>query len=400
MKKHLCIPMILFFIVFISCKNDQKSGNPLKTIDLAANISKIQQVNLSQFTDEIKYIPLESRDSALLRDDPPFDISDEFIITTDGDACLLYDLSGHFIRRFGTKGRGPDEFQFISNITISENKKIYFNSDVDLFEFNINGSLAFKLSNALLINDKYRLMNWHLVDDSLILGHIDNNRGQEEIKAMLINLNNTVKQKYRNYDLIEFQGSRVFNGSPRFYKFNGSVFFKEQFNDTLFSLNKKYELIPRYSFNLGNLGVTKAERGKHPTINSDYLFIFDIFQTERYLFLNISRQSKNPSSVFGIFNKEIDELVFSKPTDTDNSNNKSGIFNDIDAGPRFSPKRMVNDFTLASTITAKQLKDHVASDYFKNSKPRYPEKKKQLEDLAKSITEFDNPILMMVTFKK
>jgi hypothetical protein len=93
-------------------------------------------------------------------------------------------------------------------------------------------------------------------------------------------------------------------------------------------------------------------------------------------------------------------LVFCKPTSTDNPLFASGIYNDIDAGPRFFPKKIVNDSTMVMWIDAKQFKDHIASDDFKNNMPKFPEKKKQLEDLANSLTEFDNPVLMLVTFKK
>jgi len=45
----------------------------------------------------------------------------------------------------------------------------------------------------------------------------------------------------------------------------------------------------------------------------------------------------------------------------------TGLFNDIDAGPRFYPKKQVNDSVMAMWIEAKQLKDHVASDDFKKA---------------------------------
>jgi len=51
-------------------------------------------------------------------------------------------------------------------------------------------------------------------------------------------------------------------------------------------------------------------------------------------------------------------------------------------------------------VTSKDLKDHIASDDFKNNTPKHPEKKSQLEELANSLSEFDNPVLMFVTFKK
>ena len=51
-------------------------------------------------------------------------------------------------------------------------------------------------------------------------------------------------------------------------------------------------------------------------------------------------------------------------------------------------------------IEAKQLKDHIASPDFRDSEALYPDRKRRLEEMTKSINELDNPILMFVTFKK
>jgi hypothetical protein len=108
----------------------------------------------------------------------------------------------------------------------------------------------------------------------------------------------------------------------------------------------------------------------------------------------------NTTNVLGIYNIQSNSLVFCEPTSTDNPLFTSGIYNDVDAGPRFYPMKQVNDSTLAMWIEAKQLKDHVASKDFMNSIVKYPEKKKELEILASSLKETDNPILMLVRLKK
>jgi len=108
----------------------------------------------------------------------------------------------------------------------------------------------------------------------------------------------------------------------------------------------------------------------------------------------------NTTHALGIYNKETNDLIFCKPTDTDNPLFTSGLYNDIDAGPRFFPAKQVNDSTLMMWIAPGQLKEHVASDDFKNNIPKFPEKKKQLEELAGSLSEFDNPVLMFVTLRK
>jgi hypothetical protein len=56
--------------------------------------------------------------------------------------------------------------------------------------------------------------------------------------------------------------------------------------------------------------------------------------------------------------------------------------------------------TLISCIDTIIVKAHVTSEAFKNSTSKYPEKAKELEKLANSLKETDNPVLMLVRLKK
>jgi hypothetical protein len=47
-----------------------------------------------------------------------------------------------------------------------------------------------------------------------------------------------------------------------------------------------------------------------------------------------------------------------------------------------------------------KIRTYVASNEFKNSRFKYPEKKKELVKLANSLKETDNPVLMVVRLKK
>ena len=50
-------------------------------------------------------------------------------------------------------------------------------------------------------------------------------------------------------------------------------------------------------------------------------------------------------------------------------------------------------------VSPYQLKAHISSNEFKNTTPKYSEKKKKLENLANSLKETDNPIMVMVRLK-
>jgi len=82
---------------------------------------------------------------------------------------------------------------------------------------------------------------------------------------------------------------------------------------------------------------------------------------------------------------------------------KYGIDNNLDGGPYLEPTfyfQINNEEYLVSSINAFDLKAHVASEAFKNSTPKYPEKKSELEKLANNLNDNDNPVLMLVKLKE
>ena len=426
MKKTILIILLLVVMFVASCDKTPKDGNKFHVVDIESNINNMEEIFLSQFTDNIQYVTFENSPSVVLNNNPPINVSDNLLLTYDpGKSLLMFDISGRLINKFGDVGRGPGEYQFtIDNLCFDGVKKILFNSGTDLFEFNTDGSFLNKYSDLLMVDNTYFLHQWSIVDDSLIFGHIQNNSGQTEYKAILINKNGNVKRYYQNFDLLENRQSRVNGGTTQIFKYNMKLYFKEQFVDTLFSLNADYDLVPEYCFNLGDLKMPSSVRASFYEYFEkmyDYVALEDVIQTKDYLFLKVNYGNRFPakrltpksietsnSSILwtntllclGIYDKNSGELLFCKPTSTDNPYFTSGLYNDIDAGPRFFPIKQIDDYAMLMTISAKELKDHVASNDFKNTEVKYPEKKLELQKLADSLTEFDNPVLMLMTLKK
>ncbi|MCG6189357.1 hypothetical protein [Maribellus maritimus] len=73
--------------------------------------------------------------------------------------------------------------------------------------------------------------------------------------------------------------------------------------------------------------------------------------------------------------------------------------NDYDGGPDFEHVYQKNN-ELIGYVNAMDLMIHVNSAKFRSSTPKHPEKKKELEQLANSLNENDNPVLMLVKLKE
>jgi hypothetical protein len=415
--------IFILLTILLSCSFQKKETN-IPVIDINANIGNMQQLNLSNFIDTVSYIRLQNVDGLTLKGIYKCYFSDNRILLSDSQLCLLFDKEGNLISKIGNKGRGPGEFQYLSNLCIGINNKIYIQSLYDLMEYNFDGTFCKKYANLFLIESEY-ISSWIFLNDSLILGKIARVTGKERYRAVMFSLDGHINHYIKNSCFLnrQIQIASDFENYANISYFKNSLFFKERYNDTLFTLTDEYKLNPFYRFNFGKYSTpsfegTRNEAGDYFSKEGNYICLDNIYQTSDFLFLdcqfnnhfpekritpklvmdNISTMY-NTTSVLGIFEKNTNKLIFCKPTSTDDPLFTSGLFNDIDAGPRFFPKKQINDSTMVMWIEAKQLKDHVASEDFKNTIPKDPRKKKELENLANELTEFDNPVLMFVTIK-
>jgi hypothetical protein len=399
----------------------------LVEIDVGSNIKNMKELKLSQFSREIHYIPLETREDVVFSKVSDFCDTKEYFVISDNSSLLLYDKSGYFQRRIGKKGRGPGEYQFIRNLTVTNDYKIYLKSLYDLFVFDFNGTFLEKGTNIFRLSNGYYISKFYMLNDSLLLCHIQNSTGKADIKACIINKKGIIKQSFKNY--ITFNRIKEIayslEGEAFFQEYSGELFYKDVYNDTIFRMNSKHQLVPEYVFTLGKYKEPLSERSKplQETDPTKYIYLNGIFQTSKYFFLTYQFGQYFPAKritpkilnlptgeaithwydtqvVVGVVEKASGNLVFSKPTSSDNRLFTTGFYNDIDGGPRFIPDKILNDSTMVMFVEAKDLKYHIESPDFRKSVPIYPAKKRELEIKTNKISESDNPILMIVTLKK
>lgn len=194
--------------------------------------------------------------------------------------------------------------------------------------------------------------------------------------------------------------------------------YKSIFNDTLFYLNDSFELTPEYCFYYGKYGLTFLEFIDGSRKGGEFQYARKVFETKGHIFFHLFGNlhyklregevelipgyvsDKYPWGLLGVYTKEtgITEIV-SISNKMSNSIIEAGLINDIDGGPKFFPQFSMDENRLIMAISAQELKNHVSSDSFRNATAKYPEKKKALEELANSLSEDDNPVLMVVTMK-
>lgn len=107
MNNRTTIIWTFAILAFYGCKNSQKAEDSFQIIDIESNMDKMETISLSQFTYDIRYIPLETNEDFPVTWIGDCDFSGNLIILTDMKKCLLYDTNGRFILSIGSQGRGP-----------------------------------------------------------------------------------------------------------------------------------------------------------------------------------------------------------------------------------------------------------------------------------------------------
>jgi hypothetical protein len=423
LKSVLRIELFLCIITAASCVRGKNDSNI--SIDIEKNINNLEEIYLSDYCKSIKYVVLENRKDLPLAWISQIDFNGNKILVTDMKNCLLYNSEGRFINKIGSQGRGPGEYEYVVGQGFIQPGCMFIHDIFDMLEYTESGLYIrkhkiFFMSN----NDENEPVNSFLViDDSLFFGHVSNTTGEAKLKAVLKSKNGAIVKTFKNYVLFK-RKQPVFSGFEDFahiYRFNGSVFYKEFYNDTLFRLDKGLKLVPEYNFYLGKYKepLSTRELVQLGLRMQPYIYIWNVFQTKDLMFLvtdftgrfPVTRRTPrtimgtitsmyNTTKILGVFDRKTKTLTFSSPTCTDNPLFTSGLYNDIDGGPKFMPVKQINDSTMVMWIKPEELIAHIASDDFRKSVPKYPEKKKALEEMVNRLTILDNPVLMYVTFKK
>jgi hypothetical protein len=176
-------------------------------------------------------------------------------------------------------------------------------------------------------------------------------------------------------------------------KAGNTMLYWNSYSDTVFSI------LPDLSYQASFIISPGEHRVPRSQINAvvqfkQYMHIYKIFETTRYLMIRY------------YYKKQILLLVEKNSRNTFTNdvgpNETGGIFNDLDGGTKFLPISyfVINDREYLCGLTNPlQIKNLITSSEFKNSTPKYPDKKKALEKLANSLKETDNPVLMLVRLK-
>jgi len=398
---------ILFTFLIVSCDN-KKDAIPHNIIPVASTVGDYEMLNLSQYITEIKYISLETNDSVLVSDIYQVICENEKILIDDGN-CYLFDNDGKFSCTIGQRGQGPDEYHYIAHVSMCDNF-IFLSDDLKLLVYDTTGCLVEKNNlqsgefPAEYVMHTFRILP--LKKDTFVMNVASS--GNYYPKAILFathQSNVEMIKEYTNY--IRLNKLRASLNSLELgvmYRFKDNVRIHKNINDTIFTIDKNMEMKDAFVFDFGKYKEPLSfleGRETTPSANNNYIFPFNISESLNHLFIEfffgnhapepfeimIMGNKTTDKRVFGVFDKRTGELTLMRQP----VKGKFGFKNDIDNGPVIWPRYISSKNELVTFISAEDF-----LDYYDKIKTPTPEMTK----IAKSISKYDNPILVIAKLKE
>jgi len=380
-------------IIATSCQNSNRKADQLIKFDLN-ELPNTSQVRLSDLgCTDIEYLPLETNELCMIPRINDIRIGKDYFIIHFFTIIYKFKSDGSFVAKIGTEGRGPNEFTVVHDVDIDrKNQNIYL---VDgwqkrFYVYSESGQIIRTFKTPL-----YASIEFRFTDDG-ILSYNMNQFANVENSYNLIDTSGRIIKNFPNmysWEKDEGAATYVFQFENLFYRFNDKLFKKEVYSDTVFVFENK-DFKPHLVIEVGKRLISPETRSEYTTeqIRDNFITPINLFEFGDYIYYEfIVPLNDHREGLSFIGSKKNDFQALVDP--------EKDIINDLDGGPNIWPKTIKDDNTILSWIDALQLKAHVASDAFIKSTPKFPGKKKELEELANSLKDTDNPVLIMIKLK-
>lgn len=390
---------LLLIVLLTSCNSNSKNTDESQffVIDYETAIGNKKTLNLTDFAKSVRYIPLETDSNCLLAGLPGYHFTEDYIFIENTDHVLMFDGNGNFIRRIGTPGKGPNEIDLIVGSSVIEEDHLITVKTLmtnKLLFFNYNGKLVESITPPAF-------SIFTIQEDTFLTYDMCSSGKEDYFFRLTTRKNDTLDCIVNPFKWQNNTGMYMmlfYNLFKPYYHYNDREYFKCMYIDTVFTISNK-KITPGYLVNLGKYQLPIELRPENPNskeqfdrVSGEHFYASSLENSGRIFITSNNYKDDMPRYI--LYDKKSGEGIYL----VKEFDEASGFINDWDNGPEFWPEGNVNDNTLYMAVSPVKIKEIVESDQFKNASGN--EKNKQaLVDLAGSLKEEDNSVLMIVKTK-
>ena len=420
--KKVYTPILALLIMAGLWSCSAQTGTGLPVADIEDAIDNIKSVKLSKYATGIKYIKLETADSALLGNISTIAFDDKhiYIGSTDKQKTIhLFSKDGKFIKNVGTRGRASGEYTAIRSIIPLQdmnaimveggNKAVIYSledgkalKDIPFEKFLTEQVTTTRIINGRNVTSKSQHVQNIFYDGtgSFTILTFDKNSGKQDLIILdtALAVKNTIAlrpgEKYTSETytqkgaVIKFPPMAI---SGLCYINNGDINFFHGMHDTLYTV-KEDKAIPKLAINYGYY-----QKDPH-NLTAEDIWARVIHESDNLIFLDARMPVSNKleananGTAHMIYDKNLRETIllkFSKDLTGDFSGVEGGgaFLNDLDNGLPFWPYHLEGNKMYMICDAGKFIE---LSDKYNSIK---------MKEVASQLTDESNPILIEVTLK-
>lgn len=368
--------------------------------------------SLSAIASEVRFIPLDNEPpindfhttDVALTDDYLFLLS----LSHQGIIIYQYDLQGRFIRNIGSRGMGPTEYVNISPplqidyqdetiyaLDINRRRVVGYNFNgtfIRAFQANYQGQMAILDINSIAFRPS-TIGEAMFLPNAPFLSFTDRNGKNEKVYHSHL------------HPVISRNEAKNFPNSNPLWEYAGKFYYLEYGADTIFRISKD-EFFPAWTLT-GELKPDKKDlfledKGRKLSIISLILRPNSgIFESHNSL---IFRLIDNQETFFMVYNKITGQFHRTYERDApiwegrkSSRINRDYFIDDIVSGLHFNPQYQSMNKAIALIPATKVVEKRDEILRHLNIHPSV--ESERLKPIVKKTNEFDNPVVMIVTFK-
>lgn len=404
MKKIFLLFFICAVCLLTGCKKKENNNRNIPELPVHLSMEKIDKVKseeaLSSITSGLLYIPLETTEQALIRNiQMAVFLRDGNLLVSDKSQILLYDVNGKFIRTISQKGNGPADFTRLNGLVADPRRGGFFmHTNNKVVEFDAEGNYVNNFPTTDrpmgIVMDKEKNLVLHRMN-------IPKMPEDKEPTWFLFRYdrqgNELKRYEDRSARLMEENILPLTTPIRPFYVFDENVYINEFGNDTIFRVDPD-SLTPYAVIDLGELRMSASPEGTRNSAEMVFneikkkLYTAYLLEDDHFFYFTFG-WGFSGEYLYATYNKKESRLSayggggFNDPD--------GGLINDIDGGLPFFPTMITPEGKRLQFKTAEKFREYIlAQDYAKN-KQLYGTKFEKLYELAESLDDDDNPVLII-----
>lgn len=271
--------IVLLCGVLAACSNPQtktaEEANYFQ-IDFSTRMKqgKPQEVKLDEWGKNIRFIPLEAKDSVPYPFINKLILNEDKLLVAHSNGITRFDLNGKRVCEIGRKGEEPEEYSRLLGLHLKNDTIIVKDGNYNLKLYDWQGKF---ICEKFTPEFRGMLDVYPLPDSDAFLGYLENRSGKVDLRLIFFQDTTILKTISGRAQFEKVTDNMMWGFCPTMKPFDGTVpAFKELFNDTIYQVSPDYTILPYAVVNLGKYGV---DEGYSYSLTEDVVFKkgFDIF---------------------------------------------------------------------------------------------------------------------------